>query len=155
MLQAPAIAPSHPFSHGNLIESYNKLDFTKRSQNLELFLAIGSIRPKRNPPYDSSMFLDKIRHIATILSYFLGYHYDQSVNEAILGFLSIFSSHSKPTIIYDFNHFIVETIHEKFVKFNTEEVFKYASILVYLLYIFRETNSHFLCRNLMKNDHHI
>jgi len=152
MLQARAITPTHPFSHENLIEAYNKLDFTKRSQTLELFLAIGSPLPKRNPPYDSSMFPDRTRHITTILSYFLGHHSDQSVNEAILGFLSMFSSDSKPIVIYDFSRFIVETIHEQFVKFNTEEVFKYASVLVYILYIFRETNPHFLCRNLMKKD---
>jgi len=83
------------------------------------------------------MIPDITRHITTILSYLLGYHSDQSVNEAILGFLSMFSSHSKPTIIYDFSHFIAETIHEQFVKFNTEEVFKYASVLVYLFIYFQ------------------
>jgi len=83
------------------------------------------------------MFPDRTRHITTILSYLLGYHSDQSVNEAILGFLSMFSSDSKPTVIYDFSHFIVETIHEQFVKFNTEEVFKYALVLVYLFIYFQ------------------
>ena len=120
MLQAPSTTPTHPFSHENLIEAYNQLDFTKRSQTLELFLAIGSSLPKINPHYDSSMFPDRTRHITTILSYLLGYHFDQYVNEAILGFLSMFSSNSMPTVIYDFGHFIVETIHEQFVKFNSK-----------------------------------
>lgn len=31
MLQAPSITPTHPFSHENLIESYQKLDFAKIS----------------------------------------------------------------------------------------------------------------------------
>lgn len=78
------------------------------------------------------MFPDRTRHITTILSYLLGYHSVQFVNEAILGFLSMFSSDSKPTVIYVFGHFLAETIHEQFVKFNTEEIFKYASVLVYL-----------------------
>ena len=83
------------------------------------------------------MFPDRTRHITNILSYLLGYHSDQSINEAILGFLSMFSSDSKPTVIYDFVHFIAETIHEQFVKFNIEEVFKYASILVYMFIYFQ------------------
>jgi len=137
MLQALATTPTHPFSHKNLIEAYNKLEFTKRSQTLELFLAIGSPLPKGNPPYDSSMFPDRTRHITTILSYLHGCHSDQSINEAILGLLSMFSSDSKPTVIYDFGHFIAETIHDKFVKFNTKEVFKCASILVYMFIYFQ------------------
>lgn len=52
MLQTPTIAPTHPFSHGSLIEAYQKLDFTKRSQTLELFLVVDSPVPKRthHPP---------------------------------------------------------------------------------------------------------
>jgi len=82
------------------------------------------------------MFPDRTKHITTILSHFLVYNSNQFVNEAILGFLSMFSFDSKPTVIYDFSHFIVETIHEQFVKFNIEEVFKYASVLVYLFIFF-------------------
>lgn len=136
MLKAPPTIPTHPFAHENLIEAYNKLDFTKRSQTMELFLAIGSPLPKRNPPYDSSIFPDGTRHITTIMCYFLGCHSKESVNEAILGFLSMFSSNSKAIVIYDFSHFIAETIHVNFVKFNIEEVFKYASVLVYLFIFF-------------------
>ena len=115
MLQAPAITPMHPFSHESLIEAYQNLDFTKRSHTLELFLAIDSPLPKRNPPYDSSMFPERTKQITTIFSYMLGYNSDQYVNEAILGFLSIFSADSKPTILYNFSQFLAEAIHEKFV----------------------------------------
>lgn len=79
------------------------------------------------------MFPNRTKHITTILSYLYS---NQSVNEAILGFLSMFSSDSKPTVIYDFSDFIAKTIHEQFVKFNTEQVFKYASLLVYLFIYF-------------------
>ena len=34
MLHAPTITPTHPFSHEILIEAYQNLDFTKRSQTL-------------------------------------------------------------------------------------------------------------------------
>lgn len=90
------------------------------------------------------MFLDRTRHFTIIPSYFLGYHSDHSISETILGFLCMFSFDSKPTIIYNFSHFIVEAIHEQFVKIKTEQVFKYASVLVYLFIYFREINSHFL-----------
>lgn len=82
------------------------------------------------------MFPDGAKKISTNISYFLGYNYDQYVNEAILGFLYIFSADSKPTILYNFNQFLAEAIHEQFVQFNTKEVFKYASILVYLFIYF-------------------
>jgi len=49
----------------------------------------------------------------------------------------MFSFDSKPTVIYDFIAFIAETIHEQLVKFNTEEAFKYASVLVYLFIYFQ------------------
>ena len=50
MLQAPTTTPTHPFSHEILIEAYQKLDFTKISYALELFLAIDSPLPKENLP---------------------------------------------------------------------------------------------------------
>ena len=50
MLQTPTITPTHPFSHEILIEAYQKLDFTKTSQTLELFLAIDSPLPKETLP---------------------------------------------------------------------------------------------------------
>lgn len=137
MLQAPTIAPIHPFSHESLIEAYQKLDFTKRAQTLELFLVVDSAPPKRNPPYDSSIFPDRTKQITTILSYLPGYNYDQYVNEAIIGFLSIFFVGSKPTVHYNFSQFLAEAIHEQFVQFNTKEVFKYASVLVYIFIYFQ------------------
>ncbi len=58
------------------------------------------------------MFPEITKQITTILSYLLVYNYNQYVNEAILGFLSIFSDDSKATIIYNFSQFLAETIHE-------------------------------------------
>jgi len=67
----------------------------------------------------------------------LGYNSNQYVNEAILGFLSIFFADSKPIVLCNFSQFLVEAIHEKFVQFNIEEVFKYALVLVYLFIYFQ------------------
>jgi len=103
MLQAPTIVPTHPFSHESLIEAYQKLDFTKRAQTLEIFLAVDNPLPKRNPPYGSSIFPDLTKQITTILSYLLGYYSDQHVDEAIIGFLSIFSVGFKPIVHFNFS----------------------------------------------------
>ena len=94
------------------------------------------------------MFPDRTKHITTILSHFLVYNSNQFVNEAILGFLSMFSIDSKPTVIYDFSHFIAEAIHEQFVKFNTKEVFKYASVVVYLFVYFHRDKFPFYLQKL-------
>ena len=51
--------------------------------------------------------------------------------------MSIFSTDSKPSIIYNFRQFIADSIHENFVKFPTKEVFKYAYVLVYLFLYFQ------------------
>lgn len=142
MLQAPTIAPNHPFSHENLIEAYQNLDFTKRSQALELFLVVDSPLPKRNPPSDSSMFPGRTKQITTILSYLLGYNSDQYVDEAILGFSSIFSDDSKPIVLYNFSQFLAKTIHEHLSSLILN---KYSSMLQHLyifLYVFRETSFH-------------
>ena len=54
-----------------------------------------------------------------MISYILGYYSDQPVDEPILGFLSIVSTNSKPSLVSNFNQFLADTIHEEFIKFPT------------------------------------
>ena len=68
---------------------------------------------------------------------FFYYYYDQWVDEPILCFPSIFSTHNKLSIIFNFSQFLANNIHEQFLKFQTEEVFKYTSILVYMFLYYR------------------
>ena len=65
-------------------------------------------------------------------SYILGYHSNQWVDEPILGFLSIFSTDNKPSLMFNFSQFLADNIHEKFIKFPTEHVFNYTPILIYM-----------------------
>jgi hypothetical protein len=53
-----------------------------------------------------------------------------------MGFLSIFSSDEKPTTQFDFSTFLAENIHEKFMNFGTEGMFRYSAILAYLFIFF-------------------
>ena len=132
MMQAPTIENSTPFSQEELIEIYQKLYFAKSAQTLELFMTENDPLPKKNPPFPSSIFPERSKLIITFISYLIDYYSYQWVHEAIIEFMSIFFIDSKPSIIFNFSQFIADSIHEKLVKFPTEEVFKYASVLVYL-----------------------
>jgi len=120
MMQALVIEGVVPFPHEVLIEMYQKLDFSKRAKTLEIFMADNTPLPGKNPPYSSFVFPNLTRHIALVLSYLLGYFSNQWFDEAIIDFLSILSTESKPSIIFNFNQFLADLIHEKLVKFFTE-----------------------------------
>lgn len=96
------------------------------AKTLELFLAQYAQLPKKNHPYRSSIFPDRAKQIITVISYLLGYYSNQWVDEAIIVFLSIFSTYSKPSILFNFSQFLADAIHDQFVRFQTEEVFKNA-----------------------------
>ena len=123
-MKAPIIEGTTHFSHEFLNEMYQRLDFSKRAKTLELFITEQTPLPRKNPPYSSSSFPDRTRHIVTVLSYLIGYYLDQWLDESIIGFLSILSVESKPSILFNFSQFPADSIHEKFVNFITKEVFQ-------------------------------
>ena len=88
--------------------------------------------PKKNPPYPSSIFLEASRHYISLLSYLLGYPYDQFFYESILGFLSIFNIDKQPSFMYNYNQFLADNIHEQFMNLNTKGVFCYSSVIVHI-----------------------
>ena len=67
----------------------------------------------------------------------LGYYSDEWVDEPILGFLSIFSTEAKDVVKFNFSQFLADNIHEQFLKFQTEGMFKYSSILVYMFIFYQ------------------
>lgn len=136
MMQALVIEGNTPFSHEFLTEMYQKLDFFKRARTLELFMTENTPLPSKNPPCSSSVFPDKTRHLVTVLSYLLGYYLDQWLDEAIIVFLSISSTESKPSILFNFSQFLADSIHEKLVNFFTDELLHYSSVLVYMFVYF-------------------
>jgi len=88
--------------------------------------------PRKTPPHPSSIYTNRTRYIVTMLSYLLGYYSEKWLDEAIIGFLSILSSESKPFILFNFSQFLVDAIHKQFINFTREEVFRYSSKLVYM-----------------------
>jgi len=77
MMQAVATENATPFSHQALIGLYQKLDFVKTSKTLELFLTEDAPLPKKSLPYASSIFLERLKQIITVISYLLGYYSDE------------------------------------------------------------------------------
>jgi hypothetical protein len=137
MMQIPRVDSASPFNLEILTELYQKMNFPQRAQILELFLPPSTQFPSINPPYPSSIFSTKGNWIISSLCALLGYFSDQWVDEPILGFLSIFSTDEKPTTQFNFSTFLVNNIHEKFVNFATEGMFRYSSILAYLFVFFQ------------------
>jgi hypothetical protein len=113
------------------------MNFPQRAQIFELFLPPSTQFPAINPPYPSSMFSTKGNQIISSLCTLLGYYSNQGVDEPILVFLSIFSTDEKPTTHFDFSTFLANNIHEQFVNFVTEGMFRYSSILAYLFIFFQ------------------
>jgi len=100
------------FSPETLMDLYHKLTFPQIAQILEFFLREDAELQKRNPSYSSSMFPEASRHCISLLSYLLGYPDDQSIDETILGFLSIFNKYQQPTFTYNYSQFLANNIHE-------------------------------------------
>ena len=92
MMQAPITENATPFYEEELIEIYQKLDFAKRAQTLELFMTENAPLPKKNPLFRSSIFPERDKKIITVISYLLGYYSDQWVDEVVIGLMSIFST---------------------------------------------------------------
>jgi hypothetical protein len=137
MMQISRADSVSPFNLEIITELYQKMSFPQRAQIFELFLPQYAQFPTTNPPYPSSLFSIKGNQIITSLCALLGYFSDQWVDEPILGFLSIFSTDEKPTTQFDFSTFLVDNIHEQFINFSTEGMFRYSSILAYLFVFFQ------------------
>jgi hypothetical protein len=56
----------------------------------------------------------------------LRYYSDEWADEPILGFLSIFSTEEKVSVKFNLSQFLAESIHEQFLKFPNEGMFKYS-----------------------------
>lgn len=79
------------------------------------------------------------KQIISIISCLLGYQSNQWVDEAFIGFFSIFSIGEKTSIIFNYSEFLADAIHEEFLKFSIEGNFKYDLVLVFL-FLYHQTN---------------
>jgi hypothetical protein len=143
MLQITRAESASPFNLEILTELYQKMTFPQRAQIFELFFPTSAPLPTTSPPYPSSMFSVKGNQIISAVCALLGYYSDQWVDEPILGFLSIFSNDEQPTTQFDYSTFLANNIHEQFVNFDTEGMFRYSSILAYMFLYFQADKFNF------------
>jgi len=59
--------------------------------------------PRTNRPYSSSIFLEMSGQIISMVTFLLGYHSDQWVDEVVRGFLSLFSFGQNPSVLLNYN----------------------------------------------------
>jgi hypothetical protein len=150
MMQIPRAKSFSPFTIEILTEIYQKLSFPQRAHIFYLFLPESAQFLKKNPPYHFSMFSAKGNQVISSLYCLLGYYSDEWVDEAILGFLSIFSTEEKATTQFNFSQFLADNIHKQLFNFPTKGMFRYSSILAYMLLFFQSENFSFLLQNLDK-----
>jgi hypothetical protein len=148
MMQIPRADFASPFNLEILTELYQKMTFPQRTQIFKIFLPPSAQFPSTNPPYPSSMFSTKGNQVISSLCALLGYFSDQWVDEPILGFLSIFSTDENPTTQFDFSTFLADNIHEQFMNFSTEGMFRYSSVLAYLFIFFQADKFGFSMQNM-------
>jgi hypothetical protein len=132
MLQITRPDSAIPFNLEVLTELYQRMSFPQIAHIFELFSPPSSPIPTTSPPYSSSIFSTKGNQIISAVCAILGYHSDKWVDEPILGFLSIFSNDEHPTTQFDYSTFLATNIHDQFMNFPTEGVFRYSSILAYM-----------------------
>jgi hypothetical protein len=149
MMQVPKAEPRSPLTIEILTEMYQNLSFPQRAQIFELFLPQDSQFPKKN--YHSSIFFEKGNQIISTLCCFLCYFSDEWVDEPILGFLSIFSTEEKVVILFDYNGFLAENVHEQLENFPTKDMFRYSSILAYMFMFYQAEKFSFLMQKMDKD----
>jgi hypothetical protein len=148
MMQITHLESTSPFNLEILTELYQKMTFPQRAQIFELFLPTSAPLPSTNPPYPSSLFSTKGNQIISSLCALLGYYSDQWVDKPILGFLSIFSNDEQPTTQFDYSTFLANNLHDQFVNFTTEGMFRYSSILAYMFVYFQADRFNFSMQNM-------
>ena len=79
----------------------------------------------------------------------MGFNTSEYVDQLTLVLLSIFTPGQPPPVKYDFASYIADKIHDQFMRFENERVFKYSSVIYHLMIYFQSENSLFVLRNLM------
>ena len=136
MLQIQPRRDETPLSIETLTQLYLNLDFPKRFQIFHTFIPSSVETPKTNPPYPSTIFSERTRHIITMLSCIMGYSTDEHVDASVFGFLSTFTPSEPPATIFNFVQYLFDIIHEQLVKLPEKGVLKYSSVLFHMFLYF-------------------
>lgn len=73
-----------------------------------------------------------------MISNVLGYTTSEFVDEIVICFMSIYSLGQAPTIIFDYAKFIVDKIHDQFMRLENERMFKYSLVMYHLFLYYKD-----------------
>lgn len=91
MLQVQLGLNLTPLSIMNFLDQYTKLIPSNMAQLFQNFIVEEKHIPQDAPPYVSAIFIERGKHIMTMVSCVLGFTTDEFVDEIILAFTSIFT----------------------------------------------------------------
>ena len=112
MLQLQLVKNLAPFSIGDLLDLFPKLNPIRLAQIIQTFIVKEKYTPKEPPPYVYTVFSTYGQGIVAMISSVLGYTTNEYIDEIILAFMSINTPGQPPTIIYGYAKFIADGMHD-------------------------------------------
>lgn len=120
-----------PISIANLLEKSTKMSGYKLSRICHTFMDKNHIT-RDPPPYLTCFFTDMGKDIVNMVAGIMGFNTSEFFYELTLAFMSIFTPLQPPAAKYDYVAFIVDKIHDQFMRLENERVFKYSTVLYHL-----------------------
>lgn len=109
--------------------------------------------PKDLPPYIYTIFSQFGQDIVSMISSNLGYTTSEYIDEIILAFMSIFTPRQPPAIMYDYAKYIVDRMHDQFLRMSNERLFKYSLVLYHLFLYYQVDKFPFTLQKLDTKGH--
>jgi len=136
-----------PLSMAELLEKSTKLSHEELNRLCQTFM-LPEHQPKNPPPYGYTFFTDEGRLILNMISSIMGFNTSEYVDHLTLVLLSIFTPGQPPAVKYDFASYIADKIHDQFMRFENERVFKYSSVIYHLMIYFQSEHFPFYVKKL-------
>ena len=127
------------YSIGDFLDKFPKITPARLVEILQTFMREGKHVQTEPPPYVATIFSKLGQDIVSMISSVLGCTTSEYVDGITLAFMSIFTTGQPPAIIYDYAKFIADKMHDQFMRFENERVFKYSSVL-YHLFIYYQSD---------------
>ena len=124
-----ALTPLHMVE---LLEKSTQLSHEELNRLCQTFM-LPQHQPTGPPPYGHTYFTDEGRLILNMISSIMGFNTSEYVDQLTLVLLSIFTPGHPPAIKYEFASYIANKIHDQFMRFGNERVFKYSSFIYHLM----------------------
>jgi len=132
MLQFHSSQALTPIFIGHLLEKSTKMSQSELEHLCQTFI-LNQYQTKDPPPYMQFFLIDMGKIIVDMISVVMGFNTSEYVDELTLVLLSIFTLGQPRTIKYDCALFIVDKIHDQFMRLENERVFKFSTFIYHLI----------------------